>query len=148
MQCFLKKLNQLALKLRNVMTYSGNSPFWVMKHVQGGGSLVIAISHSLQSFVVDHGSNPTNKCVWVMLLLRDKVVGFFSVYAPNSSSERCILWDWLVSSLSNIEWIWGIDFNMVEWVKDGEGGSSFVICGIEKQAWYKGKAYLQGFHPN
>ena len=70
-----------------------------MDHEQEVGGVVLSLSHSLQIFSVDHGLDLNNSCVWVTLLLRDKLVGWCSIYARNCSSDGCTLSDVLASFL-------------------------------------------------
>jgi len=96
---FLQEVKSAGFKLRNRMNYSWNGPFWASDHCKGSGGVVIALSSFLQSFVIASGSDPDDRCVWVTLLIQDWVLGFCAVYAPNLSSERGCLWDWITTSL-------------------------------------------------
>jgi hypothetical protein len=77
----------------------------------------------------------------VITLLKYKIVGFWSIYDPNSSQERTIFSKWLGSSLPNTNWIIGGDFIMVECAGD-QGRNISSIAGREKQAWNRCKATL------
>lgn len=105
--------------------------------------MVLATSNFLQNFVIGHGSNPSNRRVGFMVFLQDKLIGLCLAYAPNSSTNRCTPCDWMASSLRNVEWILGDDFNMVEWVGDKNGGVDSVISRAKKHAWTRCKAILQ-----
>ena len=80
------------------MSYVRNGPFWADDHDQGGGGAMLAISPYLQSFVMASWSDPSNHCVGITLLVQERLLGFFSIYAPNPESERTQLWTWLESS--------------------------------------------------
>ena len=51
------------------------------------------------------------------------------VYAPNISSARAHLWEW-IASLPDAKCIICGDFNMVEWEGDQVGGLGSVVCGL------------------
>jgi hypothetical protein len=70
-----------------------------MNHYQGGGHVVLAQSSYLQSFVVGHGTNLEDRCVWVVLMGRDRLIGIYTFYAPNLNLEHGHLWDYMDSSL-------------------------------------------------
>ena len=73
--------------------------------------------------------------MWDTLLLQERLHGFCSIYAPNSSSTHSHLWDWMASSISYVYWTIGGDCSMLEWEGDRGGFASSVVCGVEKQAW-------------
>ena len=75
---------------------------------------MLAISPYLTIFVIAFGSDPNKHYVLITILVQETLLGFRSIYAPNSSSDRTQFWTWLESSLPNVEWILGGDFNMVE----------------------------------
>jgi hypothetical protein len=80
------------------------------------------------------------------MTLKNRLVGLCLIYAPNVSTNQCVLWDWLTSSSSNDIWIVGGDFNMVEWCNAREGGFGYDVH------YYKalkgGLVQVQGFSPN
>ena len=80
------------------MSYVTNGPFWARDHDQGGGGVVLAISPYLQNFVMASWSDPSNHCVRITLLVQERLLGFFSIYAPKSKSECTQLWTWLEST--------------------------------------------------
>jgi hypothetical protein len=42
-------------------------------------------------------------------------LGFLNLYAPNNTSDRCLLWEQLIISLPNAcRWVVAGNFNMVE----------------------------------
>jgi hypothetical protein len=70
-----------------------------------------------------------------MVLLYDRLVGLYFVYSPNTSINRCTLWEWMDSSLTVAHWIIRGNFNMVEWERDRDGVVGSIISSVEKQAW-------------
>ena len=74
--------------------------------------------------------------MWVTLLLQERLLGFCSIYAPNSSLAHSHLWDLMASYLPDVDWIVGGDFNMMKWEGDRGGGA-------EKQAWSRCMVALQ-----
>lgn len=79
------------------------------------------------------------------MLIKERLLGFCSVYAPNLSLARVRIWEWMASSLSDAEWIIGSEFHMVEWEGYRGGGAGTVVSGLEKLAWLRCKATLQLF---
>ena len=110
------------------MSYIQNGPFWATYHDQGRG-VVLAISPYLKKCITTSRRDPSTCCVWITLLFQERLLGFCSIYAPNSSSKHTQICTRLESSLTYVEWILGGDFNMVEWDIDREGGVSCVISG-------------------
>jgi hypothetical protein len=89
---FLHEVKSVGFELRNKMNYCWNGPFWTLEHCQESGGVVIALSSTLQSFVVASSSNSNDRCVLVTLLIQDHVVGLRVVYASNLNSKRCKIW--------------------------------------------------------
>lgn len=106
--------------------------------VNGGlGGLAIAIGQRMVPYVSDRGILPSGQAVWVHFE-NDRVgkLGFVGIYAPNSSRERCALWQELFVSLDpQFQWIIAGDFNMIKDLRDQCGRPSSLISGSEKRAW-------------
>jgi hypothetical protein len=94
--------------------------------------VVLAIFPYLKNFVTTFGCDPNNMCVWITLLIQERLLGLCSMYAPSMSSAKLNLWEWMTSSLLDVEWIVGKYFNMVEWEGDWGGGLGEVASGFEK----------------
>ena len=92
-----KELSCVHGSWRNRMSYVRNGPSWARDHDQGGGA-VLPISPYRQKFVMASWSDPSNHCLWINLLVQERLLGFFSIYAPNSKSEHTQLCTWLESS--------------------------------------------------
>ena len=77
----------------------------LLDHRSCSRGLVVAISPYLQNFFVGNSCDPTNRCIWITLVIQDRLLGFCLVYAPNLSSDQSHLWDWMASSWSYANWI-------------------------------------------
>ena len=92
------------------------------------------------------GISPYNSVSRVTLTVNGSPFGICSLYAPNDYNERIILWDWM-TTLPNIMWLVGGDFNTIEYVDDKIGGSPFEWKGSEKTHWDSFKKQFQLFDP-
>ncbi|XP_057873595.1 uncharacterized protein LOC131079610 [Cryptomeria japonica] len=104
-------------------------------HADGGGGVVLGLAPWLAKHVVDSGSDPNHHCVWATTLINGMLVGFCSIYVPNSSLERTSLWEWLRYYLPNVDWVLGGDFNMVEHPSYRSWNSSTRLSHSEFEAW-------------
>lgn len=59
-------------------------------------------------------------------------LGIGSIYASNNHRERTQLWQWMVSYLPEVPWVFGGDFNMVEFPEDKWGGVGNGLEGVRK----------------
>jgi hypothetical protein len=114
------------------MSHCWNGPFWASGQNHGNGGVVLFISDFVQSCFVGHGFDPYNICVWVTIFLHDNIVGFYSIYTPNTSDDSNTLWDQMVSSFPHVEYILGGNFHVVEWDRDRDGVGGSIIDGVEK----------------
>lgn len=83
------------------------------KHNKGKGGVVILIYPKWKASILCSEISPCNRAVWVSIKDGDSTFGICTVYAPNDYRERADLWQW-ISSLPDIPWIVGGDFNMIE----------------------------------
>ncbi|XP_059077178.1 uncharacterized protein LOC131876287 [Cryptomeria japonica] len=72
--------------------------------------------------------------------------GICSVYAANDYTERSMFWSWL-SSLPDIPWMFGGDFNMIENQEDKLGGLPFSWKEQERLTWNNFKRTKSLFDP-
>lgn len=93
-------------------------------HSKGKGGTALLINPKWSKHIVDKGRSPCNSVVWASICINNVTFGVCSIYAPNEPQERAELWLW-ISSLPDIPWILGGDFNMVESQKDKSGGRPF-----------------------
>lgn len=105
--------------------------------VSGGqGGLAVAIGNRLTPYISASGTLSGGGAIWIQFE-NDRLgrMGFVGIYAPNSSSERCVLWQDLFLTLDpRFQWIFGGDFNMIENLGDQCGRPSSIIAGSERRA--------------
>lgn len=99
-------------------------------HSKGKGGTAILLSPKWANKVLRWGQSPCARAVWVIIKVEVEF-GICSIYAPNDYRERVELWNWL-SSLEDIPWFIGGDFNMIEHSQDKRGGSKFEWKGVER----------------
>jgi len=105
---------------------------------------VLAIFPHLHNNVATIGSYPRNCCVLISIIFHERLVGFCSMYGPKLTSTCIHLWEWMDTSLLDVNQKIGRHFNMFEW----DGGVGYMISGLEKSVWYKCKSSLHLFDPN
>ena len=103
-------------------------------HERGRGGTSIPINLKWKNLVVDWGSSPCNRVVWVVLENQGNKFGVCWSYAPNDHMSRVSLSKWM-SLLHNITWKIVGDFNMIESQQDNVGGCKFERKGDEKLFW-------------
>ncbi|KAL3676158.1 hypothetical protein R1sor_026106 [Riccia sorocarpa] len=84
--------------------------------------------------VLNTGTKGDGSCAWAKIQTSRGEVTVCSVYAPGTPQERRVLWDWMVQTLAEGQWIISGDFNMVEYVEDSRGPTA-VLRGEELQKW-------------
>lgn len=104
------------------------------------------INNTWSSLVKDHGTSPCNRVAWVIMKIGGLKFGVYLVYASNDYRDRINLWKWL-TTLPNITWIFGGDFNMIENVEDKSRGLSMDWKCDEKLFWDIMKSTLHLFDP-
>jgi hypothetical protein len=92
---------------------------------------------------ITFGYDPNNRCLWITMLIQERLLGFCSLYAPNLKSATLNLCNWMTSSLLDVEWIVGGNLTMVEWEGDRDGGVGAAVSGFEKHYWARCKAAPQ-----
>jgi hypothetical protein len=104
----------------------------------------VALSAYLHNFIVDHGSNPKDQCVWITLSMEDRLdfMQFMLLTSVQSKGDFGIGWLHLSKLNSGLL---GKNFNMVEWEGDCCGSTSSMVSDYEKQAWSCCKVALQIF---
>lgn len=100
-------------------------------HEKGKGGATILINPNWKNSIIDSGISPCNRVVWATFYHGDSSFGLCNIYAPNDYRDRSELWKWF-SSLPDIPWILGGDFNMVEHKDDKSGGITNEWKGGEK----------------
>lgn len=108
------------------------------KHEKGKRWVAILINRNWRNSILCFGVSPCNRAAWVTFQYGDSSFGLCNIYAPNDYRDRAELWKWL-ASLSNIPWILGGDFNMVEHKDEKLGGVVIEWKGGEKPHWDKMK---------
>ncbi|KAL3679780.1 hypothetical protein R1sor_022736 [Riccia sorocarpa] len=106
--------------------------------VSGGkGGVILAVSPSIASLIVNSGLLPANGGLWLHLDTADgRKLGIAAIYAPNSAAERTTLWDALETALdTSRSWIVAGDFNMITNSLDQVGGTAKVVTGEENSSW-------------
>lgn len=103
-------------------------------HSKGRGGTALLINPKWTKYIMDKGRSPCNSSVWASFCFNNVSFGICSVYAPNDPMERADLWLWL-TSLPDIPWILGGDFNMIESQIDKSGGRPFSWKLAEIDHW-------------
>lgn len=101
----------------------------------GVGGIVLGLASWLAKKVVAIGSNPNNCCGWATVIINDTVIGFCSIYAPNSPIERTYLWEWIRLHLPNAQWIIGGNFKLVEHPSNRNWNNSYLLSQSKFEAW-------------
>ena len=96
----------------------------------------MAISTSWKDNALSYVDLRPGRAQYIIISIKDEIVGVLNIYAPNSVSERIVFWNQLEALCpSNINWCVGGDFNMIDRVKDRTGGSMTTIHGQELACW-------------
>jgi hypothetical protein len=74
------------------------------------------------------------QAAWVQLSSSEGDFGIVSIYAPQSSREKALLWHVLKTQLPSEDWIFYGDFNMIEYAEDSTGLSN-LVQGRELTSW-------------
>ena len=85
---------------------------------------MILVSPRWGSRIKSFGLSPCNRVVLLILNHNNMDFGICSIYATNDHNKISMFWSWL-SSLTDIPWIFGGDFNMLENQEDKMGGLPF-----------------------
>lgn len=109
---------------------------------------MLFLSPHLHACFVDHGIDPMQRLVWVLLNIDNHSFGIANIYASNDVVERSLLWRWIADSLPIATWLVYGDFNMVEMDEDKEGVFPFWWIAGECEAWYYMGNKLGLFDPN
>lgn len=99
----------------------------------GSGGICIWISPSIKHMVVSNGQDRSGRALWVRLSgLPGGDIAILNIYAPNSPSERRVLWDELAATLPHdCRWVLGGDWNVVESREDKSSVDGNVLAGTE-----------------
>lgn len=97
---------------------------------KGGTALLIHPALGIRS----SGHLDRGRTVWAQLQLGEYLFGIVSIYAPNKSRDRAVLWTDLKQQLPQDHWIVAGDFNMIKSNIDSMGHSS-RLRGSEAEAW-------------
>lgn len=103
-------------------------------HSRDKGGIAILVNPKWGSVISCNGISPCQRAVWFTMTINNKSVGFCSIYVPNDTKGRITLWNWL-STLPDIPWYFGGDFNMVESQTDKIGGNPFKWKDYENLHW-------------
>lgn len=115
-------------------------------HPQGRGGVAILLSPKWGPKIKIFGFSPCNRAIWLIFNHNDMEFGVCSVYAANDYMERSSFWTWL-TSLPDIPWMFGGDFNMVENQEDKMGGLPFSWKDQERLTWNNFKRAKSLFDP-
>jgi hypothetical protein len=66
---FLQEVKFVGFELRRRISYCCRGPYWALEHSHGSGGVILAYFSFLQSYVVGHGVDLLDKCVWVTILI-------------------------------------------------------------------------------
>ncbi|MCO5608602.1 hypothetical protein L7F22_062815 [Adiantum nelumboides] len=108
--------HKIAHPFGNLMTV-GYQTFWEPASMQHSGSCGVCISvrPRLLFSVRLHGTLVTGRALYVAIDIDGTLVGFLTVYAPNSPRDRARFWSQLTDALPIVDtWIVRGDFNNIE----------------------------------
>ncbi|MCO5584027.1 hypothetical protein L7F22_037947 [Adiantum nelumboides] len=108
--------HKIAQPFGNLMR-AGFRTFWepAMGPSSRSCSVCISVGPRLLFSVRHHSTLIAGRALYVAIDIEDTLVGFLSVYAPNTPRERAIFWSQLADTLPIVNtWIIGGDFNNLE----------------------------------
>lgn len=105
----------------------------------GSGGISTWIAPSIKHMVESSGQDRSGRALWVRLSgIPGGDVSILNVYAPNSPSERRILWDELASILPrDCRWVLGGDWNVVEFPEDKSNSAGNILAGAERVSFHQ-----------
>ncbi|MCO5614189.1 hypothetical protein L7F22_068470 [Adiantum nelumboides] len=115
--------------------------FWEPASGQHSGScgVCISVSPRLLSSVTHHDTLIAGRALFVAIDIDGTLVGFLTVYAPNSPRDRARFWSQLTDFLPIVDtWIVGGDFNNIESDSDWCSENRSVLSSIslqEQEEW-------------
>lgn len=128
----LQELKGIDFVLDSNLNFIWKDAFKVLSnHSKGKGGVSLLIIPKWSPYITGKGVSPCNMVVWVTMNINSLSFGIFSIYASSDYKERENFWSWL-TSLPNILWFVGRDFNMIESEKDKVDGLPFAWKDGEK----------------
>ncbi|MCO5563921.1 hypothetical protein L7F22_017573 [Adiantum nelumboides] len=108
--------HKIAQPFGNLMR-AGFRTFWepVMGPSSRSGGVCIFVGERLLSSVRHHSTLIAGRALYVAIDIEDTLVGFLSIYAPNTPRKKANFWSQLIETLPIVStWIIGGDFNNIE----------------------------------
>ncbi|KAL3679560.1 hypothetical protein R1sor_022516 [Riccia sorocarpa] len=105
----------------------------VVDYKENGDGDAVLLCHSSIT-VLESGISGKGFAAWMKVQTIVGPVGIVSLHAPNDSSARKEVWEWLKQLMMEGQWIIMGDFNMVERQEDSIGPSP-VVRGDELYSW-------------
>ncbi|KAL3684008.1 hypothetical protein R1sor_002030 [Riccia sorocarpa] len=97
-----------------------------------GGAAIVCPKHIR---IVEMGVSGNGDAAWVKVETSIGVIGIISLHIPNRPNLRKRTWCWMRNLVKEGRWIFGGDFNMVEFDEDNSGPTA-RLEGSEYDKWH------------